>query len=1103
MMPDGRVATFLGDPIEDQGEQHFLRRLHRDLESVVDSGLIFANFIADGRQQRQIDFLLCLPHQVVHVELKALTPSLPLVAGVNGAWEQILPDGTRRNLGSNGYRQASNGTYAISDVMRSLAQKAQVPKADRFFAVMETVVCVYPEIPLGSQIGTDRYVRAIGYADLLAMIQRPGKRHPWSQRHWLEFARSIGLYREAESNAREQATDVEAMELADYRRRFRTTHAQNLHELVPVSASVDGISVPQPDVVELAAASRTVLLLGDSGLGKSHTARHAGLTLTDLGHLVVWMRCAEYQRGQFRALLSRGTAPFSSADALGLIRNATSQGILVILIADGLNECPAELRGELLEELSAFRLRHPAAMVITSTAGPEMPEALHATEIQMEHPVGVERTAILESYGAGDPARFSEAFSTPFELAVAAECDADLDPTATLGQLLDSYVRRFAETETHRAALRTLAAAMGRECRTSMQLIDVVTLLHGRSDHGLPVQAIDEILADPLLRVFQGRVSFRHEILAHYLAAEDLRLSADDGTALGRVLALPQNQRLRDHALSMEANRERLTEALSALADATINESAALGRLGPMAQTESRAIIASLLAEARSHTALGIRYVGEVPLIGYWEGAHSWSVAERSWLTAAGRLLWKGLFAGEVSRLLDQTDLLIAREAAGVGPEHRESAISLFTAAAYASFGRGGQRALAVSLVVSACESIHSWTQRDQEQSSALEIAFPAGRESWGRLFLGATLLDPTLPEDREFLPVLLERAWLAGGYHLRLRALETAQRFSTSVEPAVRDRVTRTLESIDVDNIFLSTALVDALASYGAIDSGTSVDDIHEKVAEVLRREPDAAACSEAASIVSRQWENEAIVGPYSEALGMLPITQRLRLFALARQDPSCIWRSWVIEQMGAAVSTHPEIVSDALGEEATRLIVDGHMPQDDIAAHLGAVRAWARIRGSLPTVARDLSCDEHAWRLVDELVLGLERQALGMDVGASMDRIWQALLGDCATAAVDVLFQVAWSEKVTSVPEITPHDQIINAFPSECRELLTRGLVNRRNLTSRFPHDDSANRDEYIVTTLGKVGDAATAEILRGYLLDDALGSSTVAAIKAIEGS
>jgi hypothetical protein len=126
-MNDNEGIVFLGDPIKDPGERRVLSKLRQDLARLEIPALVFANFVAPGRQQRQIDLLIRTPARLVNAELKVLDQSLPVIGGVNGPWQQCFADGAVRLLDPNPYRQAHNGTYAISDAMRDHARTGAVP----------------------------------------------------------------------------------------------------------------------------------------------------------------------------------------------------------------------------------------------------------------------------------------------------------------------------------------------------------------------------------------------------------------------------------------------------------------------------------------------------------------------------------------------------------------------------------------------------------------------------------------------------------------------------------------------------------------------------------------------------------------------------------------------------------------------------------------------------------------------------------------------------------------------------------------------------------------------------------------------------------------
>jgi hypothetical protein len=378
-------------------------------------------------------------------------------------------------------------------------------------------------------------------------------------------------------------------------------HVSDLHELVPVPADVDGRQVHKVDLTSSAIEHEIVVVLGPSGMGKTHTARHAAIELTDRRHLVVWLRCAEYGAGRFGSLLARAVARFSTEPALELMRKAVDTGNAITVVLDGVNECPSSLRPELFEQVHALRLRIPIGMVITSTVPLALPAPLSATTVTLRPPDAAERQAILSSYGVADPEVVGESFVNPYELAIAAECWSELDPDATQSDLLDAYVRRRAGTASVRAALRRLAAAMDADVRASLTAADAMAALQ-QGPHPVPPAVIDEALMCPLLLVGQGRVSFAHELLGRFLAAEDLVLRSLTGTALGESLTEPQHADLQVYALLLERDSGRRHEALLALADPGQLTRAALGEFGEVTAHQVRADVCSLLLSAAAAT---------------------------------------------------------------------------------------------------------------------------------------------------------------------------------------------------------------------------------------------------------------------------------------------------------------------------------------------------------------------------------------------------------------------------------------------------------------------------------------------------------------------
>src|SRR6202035_5136612 len=107
---------------------------------------------------------------------------------------QLNPAGDDQEIG-NPFRQAKDGTYAISDSIKACRRcTSSIPAAN--YRDFETVVCLYPTIPPNSQIGHYKYVDIVAYQELLRRLTTPGRQLPWTPQTWDEYLRYLGVYRE-------------------------------------------------------------------------------------------------------------------------------------------------------------------------------------------------------------------------------------------------------------------------------------------------------------------------------------------------------------------------------------------------------------------------------------------------------------------------------------------------------------------------------------------------------------------------------------------------------------------------------------------------------------------------------------------------------------------------------------------------------------------------------------------------------------------------------------------------------------------------------------------------------------------------------------------
>jgi hypothetical protein len=1105
-MNKSNVKLFLGDDIEVPSERSLVLRLQRDLERLGVRATLYANFFPVARKPRQVDLLVRTATRTAHVEIKGLNAEYPVRGRANGPWLQLLPDGTERPLATNAGRQALDGTYAIGDAMSSLARTGAVTAPSRPFKHhIDSIVTIWQTIPAKSDIEAPPHVTVLGYGDLLRRLLTPGPIVAWTDDEWDSFARHLNLFQpETESSAdRGRRSTLEL--LTDYRLRARATFADALNALVDLGAITDdGAVLTTDDIDRRVAEGHAVALVGPSGIGKSFTAQHLAVRHCDQGRLVVWIRAGEYEQGRFSNLLARSMAPFSAYRWSDLTTAAPAVGVGVTLIVDGLNECPENLRAELLQQLQAFTLRHPAGVLVTSTTGDGLNETLPANVIWTVEPDDTARLAILVVHGAKQPARISEQFRSPYDLSIAAACESELHENASVIELHAAYIRRFAPTEQVRGGLRALATRLHAKLRSSLPLLEVNAVLNSSAMHLTPGQ-VDDVLSSPLLFIDHHRVRFRHDLVGQFLAAEDLVRSASSGGELARLLESPANAVLIESALAIDPNAQRVWDALRVLADPHLIFGALNDAYGAeVARMAAEAIQDVLRTAINTTIAEGATFEPAERWHGRWVTARRWTTSERALLASAGHGLAKGLFVDEICHLLDRTDQLCLYQIRRLKSDGDRSPISNVVAATFTQSASHDDHGLAVSHVATALE-LFSLTARSHSSRRghglARRILAGAGDHSWGRLYLAVLLVDSSDPVDQTVFASLLRRAWIAGGYHLQLEALRSAEYFSRTDEP-YRTEILDIVKSFQSNHWALQSSILEVLARFGEIVSGIAPEDLRADIREVISHPNDIEYCRAADAIVSNQFENEDIVGPYCEAIEGLTTHERARLFAMAARgaDPAISSSlDYTLNELADLIPTGDSSL-DAAAKAAFATFVNGPVgdsiaPTEAIKTSLAAIRGWAKFDRTLPPEPLDVTNDHRMWRLLADLVLRYERD----DVAGDPEETWRSLLlqpGDTVVALASlegVVNAAPWERRWHVL------GRLIEDYPTQLRQVFEWALQHPAEVPTHPPWFMKRAND-FVIRTLGAVGDEATAELLHIYTLDPDAGPEAVDAIRRI---
>jgi hypothetical protein len=1107
-----QVSVFWGNEPSEPSERQFLDRLVADLRARNVQAVVLANFFVG---KRQIDFLVVTPSHVCHVELKNWAGIL--IGGENGPWSRRHPDGTLEAIGQNSpYGQANDCRMVISNAMRSLAgSDASVPGPSNkdFFRDFDSAICIFPEVRPGSQLPSDFRVKTIGYADLIAFIVAPGKHPTWQQRHWEAFIRIVGLTpthaRADEAASQEQAAEI----LQAYANHFREYYATKLHELVQLPLRADDELVED---LESAVRSLPYLqLIAESGSGKSHLAAHAALALVADGWLVIPIKPLRYDK-RLSQLLDQGVALFSNSKWTDLMQSAARLGRRTLVLVDGFNECPEPLQNSLSDDLLAFARTNPAAQLLTTSQSEvRLPQPLLGRRITIDTLTEVDRRALLESYGTADIYDHCEAFTTAYELSIAAECAGELLPGVSPGSLFAAYVRKRLRNNQHvsvvRDALRHLALVMDERLVSAVPLDGALRLLEEHLiDSGLPLAAADEALSCSLVDTQFGQVTFRHELVGRFLLVEGLRHAFRQTGNLVLELKKPRHSGLGRIAVELESREESCQQLLAGAAEFDLYAAAHVGELGAVARRVASRELERAITERTSrmdsmiffpNENYELKVVNPVPL----------TEQDSALLATAGALATDERVLGLALTFLDAVDMACHRSVATVqGLTGKGPSPSALVATIYQGFA-GGSMEVGASTLLKACEQQRwsggfkvakalPWPTLEQ----MLQIADGLDAQAYGRLLFLCHLLHQRPRLETAALAIrVLRLSWDSDAYHLQLVALHMIQSFSLATEgAAIRANIIATLEAFEATHWGTSSTLIEALFSYGQIEPPGDSDSVAKQIRMVLSEPLTPELGSLAYGIVSSLFE-DVIAQPYYEAVEALTEGEKMQLYAAGALHARtyAAWTGWLLRELVKAHSSHG---LQAFRRWSSELQLDSVMRQEVGSVYATAVEGYALFAAEPPQLAgAGESADLKAWQCYGEIIFWMHRPWLDeTKVRARCEPVWSRLQSkELRAAAVDPLHWLNQWDMGQAGNSSTYAHQVSGTFPAQVRSICEWSFANRQSLTTVFPQSWTfPSQNDFIVDMLGHYGGAETIDLLRPHADDSKIGGSVVSAVRQL---
>lgn len=1122
------IDVYIGAPLEHESERSFLTQIYDDLLEANCAAIILANFYPPT-YPRQIDFFVVTERCAGLIELKAFNQ--PVEGGINGEWALVLPDGSRKKLPlPNPHEQVVQCKFALSDEVRKVSGKDPeqwlIPGNNPFYKAVEGMVCIYPEIPMGSTVTQgDFKAKVVGYQDCLQIltVSGSGSRSPnWNKKQWQALVMYLGLTKwEKDSQLRDTTADEALVSVTSYVERFYDFWRPRIGKLVPLTLRGTDRTYKTTDVLGIISAGKHYQIIGPSGTGKTELLLHVALQSLTNGIVIIFVQVKNYD-GDLSHLLDVSVSYLHPGNFTDLLKRCKALNKRIAFIVDAFNECPHDKKDRFLQELQSLVLKEPLPVIITAQSPLQLPQHLRGETLTFADLSLDERKAVFEAHSCnfhGDVASLVQPFKTPLELSLAGQCISESMADVhqmTKADLLETYTRRLTERTGEPLKVRELfirmAEAMADQLAYSLPLREIEQIASGISDQ--PSSAIDLLtsaLRSNLLEVRYNRCSFRHEMFQSYFEAEAFIRHNSQKQLLPSNLARPRNRHLSDLVIPMIPDETVLRKALIALEDVETVVACLRGTLGPRANKVSRhdaeqVLHACFVNAAEFSVRIEMRgdedpltiTAGHLPLM-IMEGLLPLTSYQKAFLGAVGRLLYEDLFLDEVLALIRRTDKKVEQIVKEWPPEARKYRGHLF--ADLYVFGKSGSEVWPTSLIATACDNSRSSQAMPPVLSKIATILDGSENPTHGELYVICLLLRRHEGDVPSHLPMLLRLAWSTGLYHLRLATLQLVQGYAHKMIGPLRDEIVEILSGLKTNNLFLNTQLVETSMAYDLIESPIDAEGAAQEIDGIIRAGDTQEIRELAYSLINMQFE-DVFEGAYCSAIHELSEDDFVTLYTRGSLGAPSYGFSgdYILEELIRKADSR---VLPAFERWATEIDVESSNLHETAHVYALAQVGCAPYRPFPAELARLDSDSKRAWQLYGEILFWGNKSTLSHeDILAKCAPIWQKLRKDMPFEAIDPLTHLWNAGRSIDIPIKVLRD-LATDFRDTVLSLLEFGLTNRGRLITifeRFASFQENRRTLFLIELLGELGTLSSMKILEPLTELPDFGGVSVKAIRSI---
>lgn len=1138
------IEILIGAPLSGS-EASFLRKIYADLEA-QGSGLILSNFeVPSGSASCQIDFVVVVSKRTELLELKCFSGRI--FGDQNGLWRTEDHSGNVHVLqGHNPWEQARDAKLALNDAMHDYRKgrpDVPAPVKGRFFD-LDASVCVFPQIQAGSKVTSGNFKAWVSsYPDVLKRLT--GKLLPssWQAAQWKQFAIDhLHLTEVSLEEAVDPRVNLAQHAVRGYLDRLERGLSTGL---APLLAASEGESCGQALVTWLL-GPHNYFVIAPSGLGKTFHLYHLACQAGRQAEVPVLIE-TRYYGGELNRTVHKAISPFTDRDPGMFFESVRLCGLRPLLLLDGLNEVRERLLPDLLKDLLAMQLRHSARLVCASQTDLQLPgglsfDKIHLSPLRLEHQRAIYCFhAGLDHTGSGID-HLCNPFQTAYDLTLAGHCHDGAKERMTRATLYDRYCSRLLPEEypaVTAALLRRIASAMHVELLSTISRADYEQMA-GRclEETHAPLRLLDDLRSSRLLRITEDSVSFEHDLLRDYFAADELLRQNVETNQLITELLRPKNQPLVEFVLPRITSSDDLHSVLRQVRNPGQLDAAFEGRAGELVQRIVKDDCARLFKAAiadLSNLTVGLKaspnFEGRLIISNPRVQNHrTWSEYDGMLCGVIARHLDDPILCRRFLELLGLTERALRRATDMAARESRLKPDSAWgeVVRVYGVLD-GGTFALPVQRMLSALRARYRFSSQDKPPEVLYEdLCRAADSEPCPNLALLCLLelIERRPIEEIDFRVELLRKAARSGIYIICVRAIEMIQ-FCTSHVcnncPEKKAEIVALLESMLPSEGKADVAgVIEALCRYDAIESPVTVEDALDEVRTLLSAEngglleqdplvtelgysPDQVITEQAYGCLSRIFE-EVFQGVYWEAYRSLSDSDRMRLLCLAAKTAEVrCFTTWILQEM-LALETKPEALP-IYKHFASSIETNSSSPQEATQAFVLGIRGWAQVSEGPCHLRSGDSPDHQAWDLVGQMLFWLFKLSPEMAT-PKIEWLLQKLSLQAPLAAADVLLRLrdAASEIYSRQDAQNAYKDLMDIAPSMTRRILESALRNRGSLTSLFPLWPAGRDTEIVrfaIEVLGRFGDEPTIALLKMVVDDHELGNATLDAIKQIRES